>query len=78
LLGHELARAILSNLKKRYEKAEEAHTLSISTMLDPRFKNKLFKRPDMIARTMKFTRDLASVVKQRDEESETENVETRV
>jgi len=32
----------------------------------------------MIARTMKFTRDLASVVKQRDEESETENVETRV
>jgi len=53
-LAKDLCAAILNEFKIRFKDVEQAHYLALATLLDPRFKNKLFENPTNIARTLRY------------------------
>jgi len=58
-LAKDLCAAILNEFKNRFKDVEQAHYLALATLLDPRFKNKLFENPTNIARTLRYLKDEA-------------------
>ncbi len=54
-----MAREILNSLQFRFDSVEDNNLLAVSTLLDPRFKSKLFDKPDTIVRAKKFLGDEA-------------------
>jgi hypothetical protein len=56
----QLTQNVLSQLKNRFQLCEMEHTLSMATMLDPRFKKDGFVAPERIAKTMALIKDEAS------------------
>ena len=58
-ISKDISTQLHKELASRLGQVEETHVLGLATILDPRFKNKLFQRPDRVARTLKLLNDEA-------------------
>jgi len=67
-LAKDLSAEILKERTMRYGSVEDAHCLTISTLLDPRVKNHSFQNPSKLSRAINHVKDEASRLSQEQQE----------